>query len=247
MDLGAVPERPFPLGRQRKGEAAPRSQMARSKGNLNWAGYGTHAGRHAAARQCRRKPLGFCVILVGRVCTALAQGAGVLVGFVQPLPAAPSRRSASGMLELVPSLVRVDVSSQVHGVVEDPADDQHVPVASTDEEVPRTVDRLFGSAGPTVREVPGEDSLSELWAGCVSGVVAARCGVPDSSGDQCLIVLAGPPAELFVGPCEDRDDVGSGGMGKAISRHQPADCVRAAACTPSCPMKSSRLSSAISS
>ena len=80
MDLGAVPERSFSLGRQRKSEAAPRSQMARSGGNLRWAGYGTHAGRHAAARQCRRKPLGFCVILVGRVCTALAQGAGVLVG-----------------------------------------------------------------------------------------------------------------------------------------------------------------------
>ena len=75
------------------------------------------------------------------------------------------------------------------------------------------MDLLSGSASPTAREVPGEDALSELWAGYASGVVAARCGVPDGSGDQRLLSLAGALAEVFVGPCEDRDDAGGRGSG----------------------------------
>lgn len=42
---------------------------------------------------------------------------------------------------LLPGLLGMQVTSKFHGVVEDPTDNQHVAVATTDQEVPWTVDR----------------------------------------------------------------------------------------------------------
>jgi hypothetical protein len=78
-------------------------------------------------------------------------------------------------------------------------------------------------------------------------VVATGGGVADGGGDQGRVALACFLPELFMGPREDRDDIGAGGLSEAVFRNQPADCVRADAWMPSWPMKSSRFSSAMSS
>lgn len=48
------------------------------------------------------------------------------------------------MRRLLPELLRCEVSSQFHCVVEDPADKQDVTVAPADQEVARTVDVSTG-------------------------------------------------------------------------------------------------------
>src|SRR5690625_1871672 len=80
--------------------------------------------------------------------------------------------SSIGMIGLIPNPPGIDVSSQVHSVVEDSADDQRVAVTSTDEEVSRMVDLASGAAGTTAREVPGEGARPEFWAGCVSVITS---------------------------------------------------------------------------
>ncbi len=95
-------------------------------------------------------------------------------------------------------------------------------------------------------QVPGEHSGSQLRAGCMPDILAPRCRVANGGGDQHLVTLSRFLAEPLVRPRKDRNDVVLGSMTEAISGHQPVGWVRAAR-TPSCPMKSSRSSSAMSS
>lgn len=136
-------------------------------------------------------------------------------------------------IKLFPAL-RVDVSSEVHGVVENATDDQYVVVSAADQEVPRATNRPTGGTCPALRQMPGEHPWPELGSRNTSDVVGSRCRVTDRRGDQSAVPPARLGAERLARPHEDRVDVISRGVSEAIPHDQVREAL-AAELVPSCP------------
>jgi len=64
-------------------------------------------------------------------------------------------------------MLGIDVSAQIHGVVKDSADYQHVAVTTTDKEVSRAADSAPRGVSAALRQVPGEHAVPQFRAGCM--------------------------------------------------------------------------------
>lgn len=80
-------------------------------------------------------------------------------------------RLASGRIHSLPALL-IHLPPQVHGVVKDPADDEHCTVPTADQEVSWPADDAAGREGVALRQVPREHTFPSSGRG--------RC--PTSSG-----------------------------------------------------------------
>nr|WP_241979771.1 hypothetical protein [Cryobacterium glaciale] len=95
-----------------------------------------------------------------------------------------------------------------HGVVKDSANDQHLPIPTTDEEVSRSSNSHARAAGTTLRQMPGKNAVPQFWSVDMPNIVGTRSRVPDGRGDQRLIAIARIRTELLFRPRKNPHDIG---------------------------------------
>ena len=118
---------------------------------------------------------------------------------------------AEGTDSLLPGRVGASVAAQVHHVVENPADDDHLAVDPIHDEVAGSAyGARPGAIIAAAAQVPGTYTFTEFGALGAAGAGRVRGDVTDGCGDEPLVALACLRAKLVLGPGEDVDDVGPG-------------------------------------
>lgn len=123
---------------------------------------------------------------------------------------------------------------KIHGIVKDSSDNQDFRLHAADQEVSGTTHESGRGGVAALREMPGEDALSELGSSLPPHRAFGRGRIPDRSDDERLVALASPLPELSVRPRKDGPDVIRSGLRQPIHGHE--DDVERVPSMPSRPM-----------
>lgn len=149
---------------------------------------------------------------------------------------------------LFPGCLGIQVPRQFHGVVQNPADDNPIVLHPVNQKMPWAAHNAGFCSGafPAQVQVPGSHAVAELRPFDTAGSIRLAGDVTQRRDQQVFVTFAGRFSELTLCPGEDVDEIRLRGGGESITRHQPANLTRLAACCPSWLTKSSIRSSTIS-